>query len=64
LQTSFFRSGLYSSTEFDVEANLLDYNIWAFNYPDYSMISDSNEFGISDNNKSLKKNEKEIKKIK
>jgi hypothetical protein len=33
-------------------------------YPDYSMISDSNEFGISDNNKSLKKNEKEIKKIK
>jgi len=27
LQTSFFRYGLYSNTEFDIEANLLDYNI-------------------------------------
>jgi len=58
LQTSFFRHGLYSQTEFDVEANLLDYNVWALNYKDYTMLSDSNEFLIYDKiDKSLKLND-------
>jgi hypothetical protein len=48
LQTSFFRHGLYSQTEFDIEANLLDYNIWAINYKNYTMLSDTNEFLIYD----------------
>jgi len=47
LQTSFFRYGLYSNAEFDIEANLLDYNIWAYNYSDYAMLSDKNDAFLS-----------------